>query len=121
MGRKNIIYNFVALDSGDMSLASLESEVSTIAQHDTITYEASWSGGDAINGDIGIEYSRTGEPGTWKALDFGATIDTNGASGTHRMIITEVGFKYTKATYTRKNAGATGSLTIAVFASNKGG
>lgn len=121
MGRKNIVYNFKSLKSADMSTAQLLGVLSNVAQFDTVTYEFSWSGGAATNGNIAIEYTRDEfEPKIWKELDFGAVIDTNGASGTHRLIITEIGFLATRPKYDRVNGAATGSMNVSVFATNKG-
>ena len=121
MGRKNIIYDYKPLVDGDMSTLQLLGEPTNVAQYDSVTYEFSWEGGDAINGNIGVEYSRDEfEPRTWKELDFGAIVDTNGASDTHRLIITEVGFRFTRPKYDRVNAGATGTMNISVFCTNKG-
>lgn len=121
MGRKNIVYDFKPVVDQDMSQALIIGKESTVAQFDSVTYEFSWEGGQAINGDLAIEYTRDeNEPKTWKELDFGTIVNTNGASDTHRFIITEVGFKYTRPKYTRQDAGAAGTLNVSVFATNKG-
>lgn len=121
MGRKNIVYDYKPIKGADMSQASIEGEPSNVAQFDTVTYEFSWSGGQSTNGNIGIEYTRDQqEPKAWKELDFGAVIDTNGSEGTHRLIITEVGFEFTRPKYSRTNAGASGTMEVSVFATNKG-
>lgn len=121
MGRKNLVYNFKPIEAGDMTLASITGKETDVAQMDSVTYEFSWSGGNTQNGDISVEYSRdTKEPKTWKALDFGATIDTNGASGAHRLIITEIGFQFVRPVYDRTNVAATGTMEVSLFATNKG-
>ena len=118
MSRKNIVYNFKPLVDGDMSLASMTGEISTVSQFDTVTYEATWTGGQATNGTIDIEYSKDGL--IWHNLDFGATIGTIGASDTHRMVIIEIGFKFTRPKYTRTNISASGVINFSVFCTNKG-
>lgn len=121
MGRKNIVYDYKPIIDGDMEGALIIGEPSTVAQFDTVTYEFSWEGGDAVNGDFSVEYSRDEEePKEWKELDFGATINSNGAEGVHRLIITEVGFKFTRPKYTQTDSDATGTLNVSVFATNKG-
>lgn len=121
MGRKNIVYDFHAIDSGDMTQATVTGKESIVAQMDTVTYEFQWSGGQATNGDLSIEYSRDEkEPRVWKPLQFGVTINTDGASGTHQLIITEVGFKYTRPAYTQTNLSSTGIINCSVFATNRG-
>lgn len=119
MSRKNLLLNFRALVGGDMSSATLNSTETNVQQFDTVTYKVDWSGGQATNGDLTIEYSDDGI--TWRALDFGATPNTNGASGNHSFIITEIGFKLLRCTYTRTNALASGSMNVTVFSTNKGG
>jgi hypothetical protein len=119
MSRKNIIYDFRPIVAGDLSLASINGTPTTVAQHDTVTYKLKWFGGQVTNGNLSIESSD--DLVTWSPLDFGATINTDGATGEHRFIINEIGFKYLRPVYTRTNAGATGALEASVFASNKGG
>lgn len=118
MSRKNIVYDYKPIIAGDMSSVSLVGEPSTVAQFDTVTYEFKWSGGFTTNGDIGIEYSRDSE--SWEDLDFGAVISLDGATGAHRLIINEIGFKFTRPKYDRSNASATGTMAVSVFATNKG-
>lgn len=101
-----------------MSSATLTGNQTEVAQFDTVTYEASWSGGQANNGDISIEYSRDGL--TWKTLDFAATISATAASGTHTLVINEVGFKFTRPVYTRTNGSATGTINFVIFCTTKG-
>ena len=119
MSRKNIIYDFKPIIAGAMTSVSINGTPTTVAQHDTATYKIKWSGGQATNGNLSIESSD--DLIIWSPLDFGATINTNGASGEHRLIINEIGFKYLRPVYTRTNAGATGTLEASLFASNKGG
>ena len=121
MGRKNIVYDFKPVVDEDMSQVQIIGKESIVAQHDTVTYEASWAGASAINGDISIEYSRDEqEPKTWHKLDFGTTMSLDGASGTHQLIITEIGFKFLRPVYDRTDAGAAGLLNWSIFATNKG-
>ena len=118
MGRKNIVYNYKPIVAGDMSDGSITGDKSTVAQYDTVTYKFKWSGGQATNGDIGVEYSD--DEVNWDDLEFGTTITLDGASGSHRLIINEVGFKFTRPKYTRTNGSATGALEVSEFATNKG-
>lgn len=119
MGRKNILYSFTAINEADMSQASIVGQATNVAGFDTVTYLATWSGGQATNGDIGMETSLD-EGKTWHDLDFGAIIDTDGAQDYARIIINEIGFGLIRPKYTRTNAGATGLLTMKIFGTNKG-
>lgn len=116
--RKNIIYNFKPIVAGNMASASLTGLQTDVSQFDSVTYEFAWTGGQVTNGNIGIQYSKDGQ--NWVDLDFTAIVTTDGASGDHRLIITEIGFQFTRPIYTRTNAGATGTLNVSIFASNKG-
>lgn len=121
MSRKNIVYNYKPIIDGDMSQVSIKGEESNVAQYDSVTYEFKWSGGQATNGDIGVEYSKDEkEPRTWRPLDFGTLVPTDGASDSHLLVLTLVGFKFTRPFYTRTNAGATGTMNVSIFSSNKG-
>lgn len=118
MGRKNLVYNFKPLVDGDLSQATLTGTLTDVSQFDTVTYDFSWSGGQSSNGTIGIQYSRDNV--TWTALDFGTTISLGAVSGTHSLVITEIGFQYVRPYYIRTNGSATGLLNISLFATNKG-
>lgn len=121
MGRKNLIYNFKPLVSGDMSSTSLTGAVTDVSQFDTITYDFQWTGGQTTNGSIGIQYSRDlYEPRVWRDINFGSTVTTDGASGGNQFIINEIGFQFTRPIYTRTNGSASGALNIAITATNKG-
>lgn len=119
MGRKNILYRYDSIDEADMSQASIVGNPTSVSGFDTVTYLATWTGGQATNGDLGIETSMD-EGETWQELDFGATINTDGAADYVRMIITEIGFGMIRPKYTRTNGGATGLLTVKIFGTNKG-
>lgn len=116
--RKNLVKDFKAINAQTMTAASIVGAETVINQHDTVNYVFSWSGGNTTNGNIGVEASLDGV--TWFALDFGSTINTDGAAGTHQLIIETIGFNLTRPIYTRTNAAATGTLTAELFASNKG-
>ena len=118
MGRKNLVYDYKPIDTEDMSQASITGQPSDVSQYDVVTYEVSWSGGQATNGNIEIEYSKDGK--SWKTLPLDRTPALNTASDTHLIIITEIGFKYLRPKYTRTNALASGYLTVGIFQSNKG-
>ena len=47
MGRKNILYSFTAINEADMSQASIVGQATNVAGFDTVTYLATWSGGQA--------------------------------------------------------------------------
>ena len=118
MSRKNLIYDFKPLTAGDMSQASLVGLQTDVSAFDSITYNVTWTGGQTTNGIIGVQYSKDGL--TWYLLDFGATIALNTDSDSHRLVITEVGFKFTRPVYTRTNGSATGTLDISIFCTTKG-
>lgn len=121
MGRKNIVYDFKPIVNADMSEVEIIGKESNVAQFDTVTYDFNWSGGAATNAKISIEFTKDEhEPKTWNELDFGASIEANGPSGNHRLIITEVGFRSLRPKITRLDAGASGIINASVFATNKG-
>lgn len=117
MGRKNIVYDFLAIKDGDLSTPRLEGAISTIAQHDKITYHFEWEGADVDGANFGIEYQMK-EKGKWFQLDFGAPVNTDTVDGMHRCIIEVVGFKFTRP-FTENVSGA-GTVNVHVFATNEG-
>lgn len=119
MGRKSQIKPFLLIESGDLSDASITGTESTVAQIDVINLTVTWSGGQATNGDLEIEYFNKDSLG-WSALDFGTTISLDGASGNHQIVITEIAFEKLRPKYTRTNAGATGAIDVLIVASTGG-
>jgi hypothetical protein len=123
MGRKNLVYDFKPINDGDLSLASITGQHSDVSQYDTVTYEADWSGGQATNGNLEIEYCRDEKitsSSVWKTLPLDGTPALDTAADTHLIIITEIGFKWLRPKYTRTNVAASGLLTVGIFQSNKG-
>lgn len=119
MGRKNIVYDFKPIVGGDMSTAKLIGKVSTVAQHDKVTYHFNWSGADVNGVNFGVEYALSDHANAqWFPLDFGATITTDTADGMHRCIITAVGFKFLRPF--SENVSGGGLLDVTVFATNEG-
>jgi hypothetical protein len=115
--RKNIVKDFVAISSGNMS-ASITGASTVVNQHDTLSYIFKWTGGNTLNGTIGVEASIDGI--TYFPLDFKTTINASGATDTHQLLISSIGFNYTRPIYTKVDAGASGSLTVELFCSNSG-
>ena len=101
-----------------MSQVSLIGAATTVNQFDTLSYFFKWSGAQATNGSISIQASLDGI--TYWDLDFLTTISTDGVSGTHQLLITKVSFNFARPVYTRVNAGATGSLSVELFATGVG-
>lgn len=118
MSRKNLIYNFQPIVTGSMASATIIGLQTEVAQFDTATYDFSWSGGNTTNGLFSLEYSRDGI--NWSSLDFGTTINGDGASGLHQLIVETIGFKFLRPKYVRTNGAATGTLTVSLFCTNKG-
>lgn len=118
MGRKNIIYNHRSIVDGDMTLVEVLGSVTSCSQHDTITFTALWTGGAVTGGKIVIETSLDGT--VWTELDFGDTIQVDGAADYLRAIINEVGFSFIRPKYVRVNPLATGVINVNLFASNRG-
>lgn len=121
MGRRNQIKPFLLFDSvtGDLSQATLTSKESTVAQTDVVEILIKWAGGQATNGDVLIEVWNSETTG-WNALDFGATISLDTSSGNHQLIIQQVSFEKVRISYTRTNAGATGTIIAEIFATTVG-
>lgn len=119
MGRKSQIKPYLLIQDGDLSQSSIIGKESTVAQVDVVNLTFTWSGGQATNGDITVEVWSSNAIG-WIALDFGATISLDGASGNHQLIIKEVSFEKLRPKYTRTNAGATGLLEVLIVATAVG-
>lgn len=119
MGRKHIIYDYRTITDGAMSSASITGEVTTVGQLDTVTYNVEWSGGQATNGNIEVQFSND-KGATWKALNFGTAIPLNTAADHHELIIQAVGFDLLRAVYTRTNGSASGTLNVRVFGTTTG-
>ena len=118
MGRKNLVTDFKPINGGDMSLVEVIGQTSTVKNFDTVTYTAKWTGGNTLNGNLEIQKSKDGID--WSPLDFGTQIALSGATGAHEIIINEIGFTYLRPVYKRTDGGATGSLIIELFSTNKG-
>lgn len=118
MGRKNLVTDYRPIDGGDMSLSSITGNHSDVSQFDTVTYEVNWSGGQATNGTLAIQYSKDGS--VWRNLPLDGVPALDTASDSHLIIINEIGFKYLRPVYTRVNPSASGSLTVGIFQTNKG-
>ena len=116
--RKNLVYDFKPIVSGDMSLPSIDGSISDVSQYDTVTYEFIWAGGNTTNGSVSLRYSKDGI--NFYPLDFGSVIPADGATGNHQLIVTEIGFRYLQPVYTRLDVGATGSINCSIFQTNKG-
>lgn len=116
MGRRNQIKPYLLLSAGDLSQASITGNESTVAQIDVINLTVTWSGAQATNGNLTIEYWNSSVQG-WIALDFGATISLNGATGSHQITITDIAFEKIRPVYTRTNGSASGTLNIVIVAS----
>lgn len=124
MSRKQQIQPYLAIESGNLSDASITGQETVVFQTDVVEYLVTWSGGQSTNGDIKIQASHDTSKATpassWFDLDFGSIISLNGASGNHQIIIEQVSFAKVRPVYTRTNAGATGSLNINLIATTKG-
>ncbi len=119
MGRKTQIRPYLLIQDGDLSLASITGNESTVAQVDVINLTVAWSGAQATNGNIEIEVWSSNAIG-WVTLEFGATISLDTASGNHQLIIKEVSFEKLRPKYTKTNAGATGLLEVLIVATSAG-
>jgi hypothetical protein len=84
---------------------------------DVVTFKAVWSGAQATNGDFSIDVSD--DQINWYSLDFGQAMPLDGAIGSSHMIISEIGFKFLRCSYSQSNPSATGLLNITVFATDK--
>jgi len=118
MSRKNLIYNFKAIDKGSMALTQIVGLQTDVSPFDTVTYDIHWDSGAFTDGAVVIEHSKDGL--TWTVLDFGAPILITPEQGSHQLIITEVGFKFLRPTYNRSSVSAVGNITISIFCTNKG-
>ena len=118
MGRKNLVKDFVSINAGALSNASLKGVSTVLNQFDILSYIFTWTGGQTTNGDIGIEASLDNI--TWFPLDFSVTMSLNAVSGNHQLLIKDVAFSYARPFYTRTNGSASGTLTVELFSTNKG-
>lgn len=119
MGRKHVIYDYRAIVDGDMSQASITGDVTTVGQLDVVTYNVEWSGAQATNGNLTIEFSND-KGATWKTLSFGSVPALDTAADHHELIIQAVGFDLLRPVYTRTNVSASGTLNVRVFGTTKG-
>jgi hypothetical protein len=126
MSRKNLVYNFKPIGSaavpGDMTQAEIIGTKSNVANFDGVTYKIGWTGGQVLNGNCQIEYSTdiNGEDSTFKILPLDGVPELSGAAGDHLVLITEIGFVWLRPRYIRTDPGATGTLEVSIFQTNKG-
>lgn len=119
MGRKNQIRPFLLIKDGDLSQAIISGKESVVSQTDVVNILAVWTGGQATNGNIVVEVWSSDATG-WVALDFGAVIALDTASGNHQLIIQQVSFEKVRVNYVRTNGSASGTLQISIFATTVG-
>jgi len=113
------------LDS--ISLASTSTSPSTKTINlDRASVSVSWSGSDAV-GELKFQARKIKEstPDSladhpWTDLDFGATINITGASGSHEVIFDALDFTDLRAVY-EPTSGSTGTLTAVLSAKQIGG
>jgi hypothetical protein len=124
MGRKQQIQPYLAIEQGDLSDLTITGEETTVFQTDVVEYLVTWSGGQATNGNISIQFTHDNSKATpaseWHDLDFGSTISLSGASGEHQIIINQVSFSKVRPIYTQTNVAASGVLNINLIATTKG-
>lgn len=125
MARKNVIPSHRMLD--EISLAgSATSDPTNVVNLDRASISIDWTGSDAV-GAVTVESRKLkeGKPealadSDWKELDFGATIDITGASGSHEIIFDALDFTEFRVVFTQ-SSGSTGTLSATLTAKQIGG
>lgn len=111
MARRN--FNHKMLENADIS-ANVSSNRTNVENTDQAFILVSWTGVSPV-GVITIEASNSSDQeftkGTeiWETLDFGASIDVSGNSGTHQINFTQLSFRAIRFVYTATSG--TGTLT----------
>lgn len=117
MSRRNIIKHFKMLDGVTIS-ANKTSERTMIESMDKAGILIEWSAGTSPVGTITVETSNstddefTKSAESWREIDFGATINISGASGTHQVVFTELPFRALRVKYNYTSGTATLTTTI---------
>lgn len=113
------------LDSVDIT-TDQTSEPTTVTHLDRASISIEWSGSDSV-GEIQFEFRKLKEglaesqaDTDWTAVDFGATINITGASGTHEVIFNALDFTQLRVKYL-STSGTTGILTATLNAKQVGG
>ena len=96
---KRVITPFQVYTAADIATSptSVESDLTNL---DYAHYDIFWTGVAPV-GTITVEYLRDGAE-DWETLDLGATVSISGATGSHRILLTQLPFKKLrlKTTYT---------------------
>lgn len=119
MGRKHVIPEYIQIESGDMSadIDTLANKVTTVDGVDRAIYRAEWSGGDGSTaGELKIQASK--DKNTWWDLPVEPSISISGASGSAHIHISEITWKYMRATYSR--SGGAGTLNVSLVCTTGG-
>ncbi len=124
MARKNTISSHKVFDAIDLTSTQNSPHTKTI-NLDRASVSISWSGSDAV-GEIKFQARKIKEStpdvlaaSDWKDLDFGASIDITGASGTHEVIFDALDFTDLRAVF-EYTSGSTGTLTATMSAKTVG-
>ena len=115
MARKHVVYGYDAFDAVSLSSSQTSAEIE-VGQTDYGSIYIFWTG-SSPSGTIEVQ-AKNGAAGTYRPLDFGATISISGASGNHELILTEMPFTYIRLVYTRSSG--SGSMTANVTLKSKG-
>jgi hypothetical protein len=115
MSRKQVLYGFQIYNAVDLSSSQTSAEVE-VGQADYGSIFVSWSG-SSVSGSLQV-MAKNGVNGTYRALDFGASIPMSTNSGNHDLILNEMPFTHLKLVYTR--SAGTGSMTASITTKSKG-
>jgi len=117
--RKNILAPFPIIEDGDMSLASLTSEITNIQYLDNIVIELDFTGTPTgtfeVQGSLSFErdiYGNVTNPGNWTALNLVSSPVASGVAGTILIDMNQLSFPYIRVVYTR--TGGTGVLNALI-------
>lgn len=125
MARKNVIISHKMLNEAALTgdSTSLPTDVVNL---DRASISIAWSNSDAV-GEIQFEARKIkkSQPEVladteWYTLDFGATIDISGASGTHEVIFDALDFTQLRVKYV-STSGTTGEIDAVLTAKQIGG
>jgi hypothetical protein len=118
LAAKNV-HTWKPLDAVSMS-TDQTSEITDIKNLDNVGYIISWAGASPV-GTVTVEVSndKEDEPTIWHELDFGASIEITGNSGSHDININQLPFSKIRIKYNRTSG--SGTLTAAMTMKQVGG
>jgi hypothetical protein len=116
---KNFLEPHVSVSAGDMSLATITSDVTCIKFLDNLGIQLSWTGSPVGTFDVQVsnDYSdgkgaSKANAGTWSSLGLNPPVSASGSAADAYLQLQQICAPYIRVVYTKTSG--TGSLTVVI-------